>query len=153
MPNRNGRAAVLTDGAAKLNIFFYDTTAEGKPFRRAQELRLERAHIPVFTISWTLMHVLDERSPLHGYDAARAIEVDARVFVTLEARDPTLAAVVHDVRYYAPEDIRFGVRYADAVSTAQDGTPVEDLTRIGALEPDVGDRQEVGWTEREEERD
>jgi inward rectifier potassium channel len=149
----NGHAAVLTDGAAKLNIFFYDTTAEGKPFRRAQELRLERAHIPVFTISWTLMHVLDERSPLHGYDAARAIEVDARVFVTLEARDPTLAAVVHDVRYYAPEDIRFGMRYADAVSIAQDGTPVEDLTRIGALEPDVGDRQEVGWTEREEERD
>jgi inward rectifier potassium channel len=149
----NGRAAVLTDGAAKLNIFFYDTTAEGKPFRRAQELRLERAHIPVFTIFWTLMHVLDERSPLHGYDAARAIGADARVFVTLEARDPTLATVVHDIRYYAPEDIRFGMRYADAVSTARDGTPVADLTRIGALEPDVGDRQEAGWTEREEERE
>ena len=88
MPNRNGRAAVLTDGAAKLNIFFYDTTSEDKPLRRAQELRLERAHIPVFTIFWTLMHVLDERSPLYGYDAARAIERDARVFVTLEARDP-----------------------------------------------------------------
>ena len=62
MPNRNGRAAVLTDGAAKPNIVFYDTTSEGKPLRRAQELRLERAHIPVFTIFWTLMHVLDERS-------------------------------------------------------------------------------------------
>lgn len=62
----NGQAAVLTDGAAKLNIFFCDTTAEGTPFRRAQELRLERAHIPVFAIFWTLMHVLDERSPMHG---------------------------------------------------------------------------------------
>jgi hypothetical protein len=30
-----------------------------------------------------------------------------------------------------------------------DGTPVLDLTSIGALEPDVGDRQEQGWTERE----
>jgi inward rectifier potassium channel len=149
----NGSAAVLTDGAAKLNIFFYDTTAEGKPLRRAQELRLERAHIPVFTIFWTLMHVLDERSPLHGYDAARTIERDARVFLTLEARDPTLATVVHDIRYYAPEDIRFGMRYADAVSTAQDGTRIADLTRIGALEPDVGDRPEWGWTEREEERE
>ena len=99
------------------------------------------------------MHVLDERSPLHGYDATRAIEADARVFVTLEARDSTLATVVHDVRYYAPQDIRFGMRYADAVSMAQDGTRVADLTRIGALEPDVGDREEWGWTEREEERD
>jgi inward rectifier potassium channel len=95
----NGRAAVLTDGTATLNVFFLDTTAEGRSFRRAQELRLERAHIPIFTIFWTLMHVLDEQSPLHGYDSARAIEADARVFVTLEARDPTLATVVQDVRY------------------------------------------------------
>ena len=40
------------------------------------------------------MHVLDERSPLHGYDAARTIAADARVFVTIEARDPTFATTV-----------------------------------------------------------
>jgi inward rectifier potassium channel len=146
----NGRAAVLTDGTAKLNVFFLDRTAEGRPFRRAQELRLERAHIPIFTIFWTLMHVLDEQSPLHGYDSARVIETDARVFVTLEARDPTLATVVQDVRYYAPQNISFGMRYADTASIGRDGRSVADLRRIGALEPDVGDRPEPGWTEREE---
>ena len=96
------------------------------------------------------MHVLDERSPLYGYDSARVIKTDARVFVTLEARYPTLATVVHDVRYYAPQDIRFGMRYADPLTTAEDGAPVLDLTRIGALEQDVGDRREQGWTERED---
>lgn len=75
--------------------------------------------MPIFTIFWTLMHVLDERSPLQGYDAARAIETDARVFVILEARDPTLATVVHDVRYYAPQYICFGMRYADIVSVGR----------------------------------
>jgi inward rectifier potassium channel len=146
----NGRVGVLTDVVAKLNIFFLDNSNEGKPFRRAQELRLERAHIPIFTIFWTIMHVLDERSPLHGYDAARVTETDARVFVTVEARDPTLTTTVQDVRYYAPQDIRFGMRYADAMSTAEDGTRVADLRRTGALEPDIGDRPEQGWTEREE---
>ena len=149
----NGRAGVLADAAAKLNVLLSETTAEGKLFRRAQELRLERAHMPLFPLDWTLMHVLDERSPLHGYDMARAIEADARVFVTLEARDPTLATSVHEIRTYMPEDIRFGMRYTDAVTIAEDGTPVADLTRIGALEPDVGDRQEPGWTEREEEEE
>jgi inward rectifier potassium channel len=42
----NGRASVLTDGAATLNIFFHETTAEGKPFQRLQELRLERRTFP-----------------------------------------------------------------------------------------------------------
>jgi inward rectifier potassium channel len=147
----NGRAGVLADAAAKLNLLLTETTAEGKLFRRAQELRLERAHMPLFPLSWTLMHVLDERSPLHGYDVARAIEADARVFVTLEARDPTLATSVHEIRTYVPEDIRFGMRYSDALTTAKDGTPVLDLTSIGMLEPDVGDRQEQGWTEREDD--
>src|SRR5215468_7720907 len=131
----NGRPGVLADAAAKLNLLLSETTAEGKLFRRAQELRLERAHIPLFPLSWTLMHVLDERGPLHGYDTARAIETDARVFVTLEARDPTLATSVHEIRTYVPEDIRFGMRYRDAVTIAEDGTPIADLRRIGALEP------------------
>jgi hypothetical protein len=41
-----------------------------------------------------------------------------------------LAATVHDIRNHAAEDIRFGMRYTDALTTAEDGTPVLDLTRI-----------------------
>ena len=87
---------------------------------------------------------LDERSPFHGCDATRAIEGNAQVFVTVEARDPMLSTTVHDFRNYSAREIRFGMRYSDALTTAEDGTPVLDLTRIGALEPDVGDRQGQG---------
>src|SRR5271167_1114106 len=149
----NGRTGVLAEAKVQLNVLLTETTAAGKLFPRAQELRLERTHIPIFPLFWTLMHVLDERSPLHGYDMARAIEADARAVLTLEARDPTPATLVHAIRPYAAEDIRFGMRYTDVVTVEEDGTPVLDLTRIGALEPDVGDRQEPGWTEREEERE
>ena len=71
----------------------------------------------------------------------------------LEARGPTLATLVHEIRTYAAEDIRFAMRYTDAATKEEDGTSVLDLTRIGALEPDNGDQQEQGWTEREEERE
>lgn len=146
----NGRAAVLADAKAQLNVLLTETATEGTVFHRAQELRLERAHIPIFPLFWTLMHVLDERSPLNGYDAARAVKANAQVFVAIEARDPTLATTVHDIRNYPAEDIRFGMRYTEAVTSERDGTPVLDLTTIGALEPDVGERREQGWTEREE---
>jgi inward rectifier potassium channel len=145
----NGRATVLADATAKLNLLLCQTTAQGQKLHRVQELRLERAHIPIFPLFWTLMHVLNEQSPLHGYDAARAISEDAQVFVLVEAHDPTLATMVHDIRDYDAREIRFGMRYADALTTAGDGTPVLDLTRIGALEPDVGDRPEQGWTDQE----
>jgi inward rectifier potassium channel len=97
------------------------------------------------------MHVLDERSPLHGYDAAQAIVANAQVFVAVEVHEPMLSTTVHDLRNYSASAICFGMRYADALTTTQDGTPVLDLTRIGALVPDAGDRPEQGWTEREED--
>ena len=140
---------MLADAKAQLNVLLTNTTTEGKVFHRVQELQLERAHIPFFPLFWTLMHVLDERSPLNGYDAARAIKANAQVFVAIEARDPTLATTVHDIRNYPAEDIRFGMRYTEAVTTERDGTPILDLKKIGELEPDVGDRPEQGWTERE----
>ncbi|HEY2617181.1 MAG TPA: ion channel [Acetobacteraceae bacterium] len=146
----NGRPTVLLDATAKLNVLLSSTSAEGTRFRRVQELRLERAHLPAFPLTWTLMHVLDERSPLHGFDTARAMAANLQLFVTLEARDPTLAALVNDIRNYAPEDIQFGMRYADVVIIAEDGTPVADLSKIGDLEPHTGDHLESGWTEREE---
>jgi inward rectifier potassium channel len=146
----NGRANVLLDATAKLNVLLLLKTAEGKLFRRAQQLRLERAHLPVFPLTWTLMHVMDERSPLYGYDAAQVMAVCGQVFVTLEARDPMLATSVQEIRNYAPEDIRFGMRYVDAITTDDDGTTVADLTRIGEMEPDVGEHPEQGWGEQED---
>ena len=146
----NGRPGVLTDATAKLNVLLSDTAAGGRELRHAQELRLERAHQPIFPLSWTLMHVLDEQSPLHGYDSDRVLKEKARIFVTLEARDPMLATSVHEIRTYAPEDIRFGVRYRDPISIGSDGMPVLDLRIIGALEPDVGEWRESGWSDREQ---
>lgn len=146
----NGRAAPLMDARAQLSILLLETTAEGNLSRRAQELRLQRKHLPVFPLTWTLMHVLSEQSPLFGYDESRVVEADLRMFLTLEARDPTLATVVHGVHTYEPKDIRFGMRYMDAVTIAEGGRPVADLSKINALEPDLKDHQESGWTEQED---
>jgi inward rectifier potassium channel len=139
----NGHVATLLDTTATLSVALLERTHIGKLSRRVQELRLERGHLPVFPLTWTLMHVLDERSPLHGYDEKQALAADVRVIATLEARDPTLAATVQGIRTYGPKDIRFGMRYVDAVTMAEDGTVVGDLTKIGVLEPDVGDHSDA----------
>ena len=150
----NARPSPLFRAKATLNLLTSETASDGKQYRRVQELRLERSHLPFFQLAWTLMHVLDERSPLYGYDAARVAAAKAHLFITLEACDPTLSAMVHDFRGYAPGDIRFGLRYVDAVMPAEDGTLLLDLTRLEDLEPEDGtDHLEPGWTERDWPRD
>ncbi|HUB44825.1 MAG TPA: ion channel [Acetobacteraceae bacterium] len=146
----NGRAAPLMDATAKLSILLFEKSAEGTLFRRIHELPLQRTHLPVFPLTWTLMHVLNEQSPLHSDNASQAIGAGVLLFLSLEARDPTLATMVHDLRTYGAQEIRFGMQYKDAITLAEDGTPIADLTQISALEPDLKDHQESGWSEREE---
>jgi inward rectifier potassium channel len=146
----NGRVAALADAYARLNVLLAETSSEGTVFRRVQELPLLRSRLPLFPLTWTLMHVMDEASPLHGMDAARMIAAEANMFLTIEARDPTLATIVHEMRTYGPQDVMFGMRFADTITFGDDGVPIADMTRISVLEPDTGaDRMESGWSERE----
>jgi len=146
----NGRSSALFRAKATLNLLTSETAPNGKHYRRVQELRLERSHLPFFQLAWTLMHVLDERSPLYGYDAMRVGAAKVHLLITMEAHDPTLSATVQDFRGYGPAEIRFGVRYADAVMPAEDGTLVLDLARLEEFEPEDGtDHLETGWSERE----
>ena len=132
----NGRESLLVDGAARLYALIAERTAEGQYYRRIHELLLVRPRIPVFGLTWTLMHALDAASPLDGYDAARMTDEEVRLFLVVTARDPTLAAEVHDIHDYGPADVIFGMRYAEAVTVDASGRPVADLRLVGALEPE-----------------
>lgn len=131
----NGRTAVLTDGQASIAVLLEETTAEGEKFRRFHELKLVRPRLPLFPLAWTLMHELGHDSPLHGISADWAATSDARLFVTLSARDHALGAVMHDTRDYSAKDVLFGVRYADAVVTGPDGITLADLALVSEVEP------------------
>lgn len=132
----NGRTSLLVDGAARLYALIAERTAEGEYFRRIHELPLARARIPVFGLTWTLMHELTLASPLSGFDPARLREKEVRLFLAVTARDPTLAAEVHDIHDYGVDDIAFGMRYVEAVSIDAAGRPIADLRRVGDLEPE-----------------
>ncbi len=129
----NGRASVLADAKVKISVLISETSAEGVSFRRTHELALVRASIPVFPLTWTIMHEIDTHSPLHGMSERGFVAADTRLFVSFEARDPALALVVHDLRSYGPEAVLFGMRYNDVISIDSSGHSCADMTRISEV--------------------
>lgn len=134
----NGRAGMLVDATAEVAALIGERSHEGQFFRRVHDMKLSRARLPMFPLTWTLMHEIDQKSPLHGLDAARLAEGDVRLFVAVKARDYVLAAEVYDAKTYAGADIVFGMRYSDAVSLDEQGRTVADLGRLSLIEPDTG---------------
>jgi hypothetical protein len=81
----NGRPHALTDAHARLTALFNEWSKEGQFYRRIYDLPLIRAHVPIFGLTWTLMHEIDEKSPLYDYDQEAFRKHVARVFLAMRA--------------------------------------------------------------------
>jgi inward rectifier potassium channel len=132
----SGRVTMMSSATARLFVLLAEETEEGQSFRRIHELHLQQSHLPLFIMPWTLMHTIVETSPLHGHDAQSLVRADARLFLSIEARDHALSAQVGDIKDYAPQHIRFGMRFADMVTRDEAGRTTADLSRINALVAD-----------------
>jgi inward rectifier potassium channel len=133
----NGRMNMLTDTTVQLNALIREVSHEGRDAYNVHELKLFRDKVPVFPLTLTLMHRIDKSSPLFDLDFSNPIDGRIRLFVTIQARDPALAAVVHDLKTYAAADVAPGMRFIDAVTINEAGLSVADLTKISLIEPDV----------------
>ena len=128
--------SILYDAEARLSVLIPGRMDEEQPSRSVVGLPLVRDGVPVLALSWTLMHVIDEASPLAGLDSPAMVAAGLRLFLTMRAEDATLSTTVRDLRAYDAVDIKPGRRYANALSISDDGLPVLDLDRLSSLEPD-----------------
>ena len=97
-------------------------TREGNLLRSSVDLPLLRSRIANFALTWTLMHRIDEASPLYGltpdeHRRARSCGSTRRSRRAIRCW-PT---VIHTMLDWGPEQVLFGMRYADAVSTDEQG--------------------------------
>ena len=74
----NARQNIVMEASARLRLLRDEVTPEGFRIRRIQDLPLIRNRHPVFLFGWTLLHVIDDASPLAGPDRAVA-ECGARL--------------------------------------------------------------------------
>jgi inward rectifier potassium channel len=105
--------------------------------KRAVDLKLVRADLPFFPLTWTVMHELSLDSPLAGLNPDTPNIDDLRLMLSVNARDPSLGAQVYDGQAYRGSDILFGMRYVDAVTWQGKDHSVADMSKISLTEPDV----------------
>jgi len=117
----NERHNIIGNANAKLWLLRNVVSEEGHTQRRFYELPLLRNEHPALALSWTLYHVLDEKSPLYGLDADAIGAVKASLVVVVTGYDVVAAQTVHARRSYDHTDIRFGRHYANILDDLDDG--------------------------------
>jgi inward rectifier potassium channel len=119
----------ISEATARLNYFRNEAYGEGR-FRRFDELKLVRTSIPVLTLSWTLIHVIDEESPLFGMTDERMAAEAPAIMLSIRGFDEAISAPVNDRQTYRRENMRFGHVFIDMLRDLPDGMIELDLTRI-----------------------
>ncbi|HEY4160035.1 MAG TPA: ion channel [Polyangiaceae bacterium] len=131
----NQRRSSLSDTGMKLNLVYDEVTSEGLPMRRSLPLELERAHMPLMALAWNVIHVLDERSPLHGLTSETATQRMVGIIAMLSAHDETMAETVRARQFYQAQDLAFDCRFVDMISRGENDVIVIDHGLLDELRP------------------
>lgn len=128
---RNNR---ILEAQVTVSILREEVTAEGQRMRRFHDLALARSRTPMFALTWTVMHVIDEKSPLHRATPASLEAEQAEIVVALIGLDETFSQTVHARHSYLAEEIVWNRRFVDILDRLDDGTRVIDYRRFHDVE-------------------
>ncbi len=106
----------------------------GNVLRNYYPLGLEINKISFFSLSWTLVHALDEKSPIYGFTEQDLLEANAEVMVLVKGTEDTNQQLVHARRSYTTNEIVWNARFGPIISRNKKGQPQVLTGHIGIYE-------------------
>jgi inward rectifier potassium channel len=102
--------------------------------RRFVTLVLERSKINLFPTSWTVVHPIDETSPLFGLKDEDLRKAQAEFIVLIKAFDDTFAQSIYQRTSYTADEVLWGVRFRPMAATGADDVLEMDVDLVDATE-------------------
>jgi inward rectifier potassium channel len=131
----NQRGNQILNAEVAVSLARQMTTTEGIVMRRFEELKLVRSRSPLFALSWTVMHPIDESSPLHGADIDSLYRDQVEIIILLSGRDDTLSDMIYARHSYMPDEILWNRRFVDVLDITPSGRRLLDLHFFHSTEP------------------
>ena len=136
----NDRSSHIVEAQLRLWLIAESMTSEGERYRRSVELQLHRSESPVFSLTWTAMHSLDQNSALKEYLSNPDVEQQWHLLITFTGYHESLANQVYARHVYLPKNVQENATFVDIVSVLPDGGRVIDLTNFDKWIPSTSDK-------------
>jgi inward rectifier potassium channel len=133
----SARDDILTDIQANVIIALNDVTANGNGRPEFYTVKLETERIQTLALNWTLVHAINEDSPLFGLSLNDLEQRKFEVLVSIQAYDEYYSNVVKKRTSYTFEDLvdnaKFDVMYKPAEGTAATELLIDKLNDYTVL--------------------
>ena len=128
----NRRSNELIEVDATVSFSFRDAETGG---RRFAGLSLERAKIHLFPFNWTVVHPIDETSPLFGMTETDLLNVEAEFIVLIKAFDDTFSQTIYARTSYSGDEVLWGAKFIPMTRAMADGRTLLEINLIDVTEP------------------
>lgn len=109
----NQRHNQIVEAQTQVYLMQDEKTQEGNFLRRFYELKLVRHRTPSFTLSWNIMHSIDEDSPLYGKTLESLEKSRAQITVSISGTDETVAYNIQARHMFSPSEILWDHQFVD----------------------------------------
>ena len=130
----NSRNSQLIEVSAQV-LFARFVEKDGQKVRRFDLMKLEREKVSFLPLTWTIVHPIDEDSPMYKMSEADLIETDAEFLVMLNGLDETFAQIVHTRTSYKAQDIKCGYKFSNIYNQTEPHEPISiDIRKLSEVE-------------------
>ncbi|KNC48872.1 uncharacterized protein AMSG_04617 [Thecamonas trahens ATCC 50062] len=103
----------LINASFRCTFSISETGPDGSTWRHQLPLTLRRDFMPTFALPLTLMHDIDEHSPLARFTPAELLDGHAHISLSVSATDPTQGGNVSALFGLRASELEFGKAFAD----------------------------------------
>ena len=125
----NLRPNILMELQASMLLMTVEDNS-GVKTRRYQQLPLERDTVAFLPLTWTIVHPIEESSPLNGKTAADLGRLQAEFVIMIKGFDDTFSQVVHARYSYRYDELTWQAKFAPAFEFDPDGNMVLNVDRV-----------------------
>ncbi|WP_180540138.1 ion channel [Nevskia soli] len=129
----NRRANSLMEMQATVTLMRVKPEDGGK-LRSFDVLNLERSSVIFFPLTWTVVHPIDNSSPLNGKTPQDLAAAQAEILIVLKAWDETFSQTVYQRFSYRYDEIVWGGKFTPAFHVNGSGDLELEVDRVGAHE-------------------
>jgi len=111
----------LTDANAQVTMAIH-VEENGKTVTKFFPLLLEIDHINSLALSWTIVHPIDEKSPVFDYSEQDFAECKIELMITIQAFDDNFSNTVQQRTSYTQDEMIYGAKFLPMYARSEDGT-------------------------------
>jgi inward rectifier potassium channel len=130
----NMRASQLIEVGAQVLLTHF-VEENGRVVRRFDLLPLERRKVSFFPLAWTVVHPIDEKSPLYRLTHEDLVKSDAEILVLLTAIEEDFAQTVHARSSYKPKEVVWDTKFVNIYNERMKDEAISiDVRRLSEIE-------------------